>query len=80
VIAGFALSIFSALISFLLVVLWLFGNFTVPGWTSSVLSIWFLSGLIMATLGVHGFYIGRVFAEVKKRPRIIIETKTVTTK
>ena len=76
VIAGFALSIFSALISFLLVVLWLFGNFTVPGWTSSVLSIWFLSGLIMATLGVHGFYIGRVFAEVKKRPRIIVEATT----
>lgn len=73
---GFAFSLFSALISLLLVILWLLGTFTVPGWTSTVLSVWFLSGLIMATLGVHGFYLGRVFAEVKNRPRIIIESRT----
>jgi len=71
---GFAFSLFSALISVLLLILWLSGTFTVPGWTSTVLSVWFLSGLIMATLGVHGFYIGRVFAEVKRRPRIIVES------
>jgi len=76
VVVGFAFSFFAALISLLLVILWLFGIFTVPGWTSTVLSVWFLSGLIMATLGLHGFYLGRVFAEVKKRPRIIIEEKT----
>lgn len=50
--------------------------FRVPGWTSTVLSVWFLSGLIMATLGVHGFYLGRVFNEVKGRPRIVIEAQT----
>lgn len=76
IVVGFTFSIFSAVVSLLLVVLWLFGIFTVPGWTSTVLSVWFLSGLIMATLGVHGFYIGRVFAEVKKRPRIIVEATT----
>ncbi len=76
VVIGFAFSSFAALISILLVILWLFGIFTVPGWTSTVLSVWFLSGLIMATLGLHGFYLGRVFAEVKKRPRIIIAEKT----
>jgi len=73
---GFAFSFFSALISILLLILWLFGTFSVPGWTSTILSVWFLSGLIMATLGVHGFYIGRVFAEVKRRPRIIVESTT----
>lgn len=76
IVVGFTFSVFSALLSFLLVFLWFFGIFTVPGWTSTVLSVWFLSGLIMATLGVHGFYIGRIFAEVKKRPRITIETAT----
>lgn len=76
IIVGFAFSIFSALLSLLLVILWLLGIFTVPGWTSTVLSVWFLSGLIMATLGIHGFYIGRIFAEVKKRPRITIEATT----
>lgn len=49
---------------------------SVPGWTTTVMSVWFLSGLIMATLGVHGFYISRIFAEVKKRPRIVVETTT----
>lgn len=76
VVVGFAFSLLATLISLLLVVLWFFDSFTVPGWTSTVLSVWFLSGLIMATLGVHGFYIGRVFAEVKKRPRIIVEATT----
>jgi dolichol-phosphate mannosyltransferase len=78
VVVGFAFSLFAALISLLLTVLWLFGIFTVPGWTSTILSVWFLSGLIMATLGVHGFYLGRVFAEVKQRPRIIVESTTAT--
>ena len=76
VVVGFAFSFFAALISLLLVTLWALGTFSVPGWTSTVLSVWFLSGLIMATLGLHGFYLGRVFAEVKKRPRITVETTT----
>lgn len=78
VLVGLAFSLLSALISVILVVAWLFGAFTVPGWTSTILSVWFLSGLIMATLGVHGFYLGRVFAEVKARPRIIVETTTAS--
>lgn len=76
IVVGFAFSILSAVLSMMLVIFWLFGIVTVPGWTSTVLSVWFLSGLIMATLGVHGFYIGRIFAEVKKRPRILVETTT----
>lgn len=76
VIIGLAFSMFSAAISLVLVIAWLSGIFTVPGWTSTILSVWFLSGLIMATLGIHGFYIGRVFSEVKMRPRILIEATT----
>lgn len=76
VVAGLSISFISAVISFILVLRWLYAAYTVPGWTSTILSVWFLSGLILATLGVHGFYIGRIFGEVKKRPRIIIATKT----
>ena len=76
VIVGLAFSGLSALVSMVLVLLWLFGTFTVPGWTSTILSVWFLSGLIMATLGIHGFYLGRVFREVQRRPRILIEQTT----
>lgn len=76
IVVGFSLSFISAIISVALVVFWAFGQFTVPGWTSTVLSVWFLSGLILATLGMHGFYLGKVFAEIKRRPRIIIEETT----
>lgn len=78
VVIGFALSFFAAFIALLRALFRLFGIFMVPGWTSTVLSVWFLSGLIMATLGVHGFYLGRVFAQVKRRPRIVLETRTLT--
>lgn len=76
VLLGGALSGMSALISFVLLLMWLAGNFTVQGWTSTILSIWFLSGLILATLGIHGFYLGRVFREVQGRPRILIQETT----
>ncbi|WP_421698455.1 hypothetical protein [Ancylobacter sp.] len=75
---GFAFSFFAAFIALLRALFGLFGIFMVPGWTSTVLSVWFLSGLIMATLGVHGFYLGRVFAQVKRRPRIVLEMRTLT--
>lgn len=76
VLVGLIFSSLSALISVVILVAWLAGAFTVPGWTSVILSLWFLSGLIMAVLGVHGFYIGRIFAEVKTRPRILVEQMT----
>jgi glycosyltransferase involved in cell wall biosynthesis len=76
VIVGLAFSGLSALISMVLVIGWLAGVFTVQGWTSTILSMWFLSGLIMAVLGIHGFYLGRIFAEVQNRPRILRETTT----
>lgn len=76
VVVGLLLSGMSVLVSLVLLALWLAGAFTVPGWTSTMLSLWFLSGLIMATLGVHGFYLGRVFREVQGRPRLLIEQTT----
>jgi dolichol-phosphate mannosyltransferase len=76
VIVGLLFSCLAALVSVVIVIGWLAGLFTVQGWTSTVLSLWFLSGLIMAVLGIHGFYMGQIFSEVKKRPRILVETTT----
>lgn len=76
VLVGALFSGMSALVSVVLFVMWLVGTFTVQGWTSTILSIWFLSGLILATLGIHGFYLGRVFREVQGRPRILIQQTT----
>lgn len=76
VLIGLAFSSISALISAVILIAWFFGAFTVTGWTSLILSVWFLSGLILAVLGVHGFYLGRVFSELQNRPRILVEQTT----
>ena len=51
-----------------------FNNQTVPGWTTTVLSVWFIGGLMMISLGVIGEYIGKIYLETKNRPRFIIES------
>jgi polyisoprenyl-phosphate glycosyltransferase len=60
-------------------VYYLYRNFThqivVPGYTSIIISIWFLSGLIILILGVIGLYIGKTFEGVKNRPIYIVDKK-----
>lgn len=80
IILGVLFSTFSALVSVVILIAWASGAFSVPGWTSIILSVWFLSGLILAVLGVHGVYIGRIFSEVQKRPRYIVEQTTMSGK
>ena len=46
---------------------------TIQGWTSILLSIWFLGGIQLLCIGVLGEYIGKNYVEVKQRPRYIIE-------
>lgn len=45
----------------------------VPGWTSLILSVWFLGGLQLMAIGMVGQYIGKIYMEVKHRPRYNIE-------
>lgn len=49
------------------------GN-AVSGWTAIVCSIWLLGGIQMLCLGVVGTYVGKIYSEVKGRPRFKIET------
>ncbi|SDE94364.1 Glycosyltransferase involved in cell wall bisynthesis [Bacteroidales bacterium KHT7] len=51
----------------------LFRGNAVPGWTSLMLSVWFCSGCILLGLGVVGEYVGKIYVEVKDRPRFNIE-------
>ena len=71
---GMVISIFS-----LLAIFWsMFAKFfgvTVTGWTSIVVPIYFLGGIQMIFLGVLGEYVGKIYMEVKGRPRFIIEKK-----
>ena len=46
---------------------------TVPGWASLIISIWLVGGFILAALGIVGEYIGKIYIEVKDRPRYNIE-------
>jgi len=48
------------------------GN-TVSGWSSLMISIWFIGGLNLVALGIVGEYIGKIYSEVKDRPRFIVE-------
>jgi glycosyltransferase involved in cell wall biosynthesis len=46
---------------------------TIPGWTSLLISMWFIGGAILTALGILGEYIGKIYKEVKRRPRYFIE-------
>jgi glycosyltransferase involved in cell wall biosynthesis len=50
------------------------GN-TVVGWPSLMISIWFIGGLQLVALGLIGEYIGKIYKEVKRRPKYIIEAE-----
>lgn len=44
----------------------------VPGWTSLLMSIWFVGGVLLVALGITGEYIGKIYIEVKRRPRYFV--------
>jgi len=52
-----------------------FNNAVIPGWTSLLLSVLFLGGLQLMSLGVIGEYLGKMFIETKNRPTYIIKEK-----
>ena len=49
---------------------------TIEGWTSLMLSIWFCTGMLLMGLGITGEYIGKIYIEVKHRPRYKISDVT----
>jgi len=53
-----------------------YGSDWPSGWTSLILSIYFIGGIIITNLGVIGYYVGRNYDESKKRPLYFISEKT----
>ena len=53
-------------------ILWI-ADKTVPGWTTTVVSVWALGGLQLLAIGVIGEYIGKIYLETKHRPSFLID-------
>ena len=68
---GFFIVFFSLIALGYTIIVKFFGE-TVHGWTSLALSIWFIGGIQLLSLGVIGEYIGKIYNETKQRPRFII--------
>ena len=69
---GFAIVVLSVLAAVYALISYFTGNVE-PGWTSLILSVWFLGGLQLLAIGLVGQYIGKIYIEVKHRPRYNIE-------
>ena len=70
---GFLITLLSFVVGIVLIVRYFVGD-VVPGWTSMIVLILFLSGMNFAFLGIIGEYLGKIFLETKQRPKFIIET------
>jgi dolichol-phosphate mannosyltransferase len=73
---GIGISFLSVLYTLYNIVLYNMGIIKLSGYTSLIVSIWFLSGLTIFTLGILGLYLGKVFEGIKDRPLYIIDKTT----
>tara|TARA_R110001592_G_scaffold156341_5_gene386762 strand:- start:1947 stop:2876 length:930 start_codon:yes stop_codon:yes gene_type:complete len=69
---GVLLSILSIFAAIGMVILYIYSDIVVEGWSSILLLLTFLSGTIISVLGMVGLYVGKTFESVKQRPTYII--------
>ena len=72
-VAAFALLYGVSLIVCRLLGLGMFGRPVVDGYTSTIVSILFLAGVQLISVGILGEYIGRIYDEVKRRPLFLVQ-------
>lgn len=70
---GILVSVVSAILGLWAVAVRLLTDAAVPGWASTVVPIYFLGGVQLLGIGVLGEYLSKIYLEVKRRPRYIIE-------
>jgi glycosyltransferase involved in cell wall biosynthesis len=73
---GFTMAIISFIYGMYVFGRALFQNSPIAGWSSLIVSLYFLGGIIIGILGILGIYIGKTFDETKKRPLYIIRRLT----
>ena len=69
---GFIMLLISIAIIIYTIIVKILGN-TVDGWAFIMLSIWFIGGVQLVSIGLIGEYVGKIYGETKHRPRYIIE-------
>ncbi len=72
---GFFISSLAFLAGIFYLLRYLTGAITVSGFTTLIISIWLLAGIVISILGLIGIYLGKVFDKVKDRPVFIIDQK-----
>jgi glycosyltransferase involved in cell wall biosynthesis len=73
---GFAVSAFAVVYAGYVGIHWLAGDKSlVAGWASTIIIVSFLSGINMIMTGIMGLYVGRIYAEVKRRPLYVVREK-----
>ncbi|WP_242157547.1 glycosyltransferase family 2 protein [Aestuariivivens sediminis] len=77
---GLTISFISMCLGIYTIYKYLNGEVGVMGYTSLMVSIWFLSGIVITVIGVVGIYVGKVFEQTKNRPPFIIDKKNNTLK
>lgn len=73
---GFGIASFAFLYGLYILFLALFHGSPVTGWSSLIVSVYFIGGIIIAILGVLGIYLGKTYDETKQRPLYVINHTT----
>jgi dolichol-phosphate mannosyltransferase len=73
---GFLLSLLSFLYGAWLIIRYYAFSIAAEGWTSVMVSIYFIGGLMFANMGMLGLYIGKIFDETKDRPIYLVQETT----
>lgn len=77
---GFIISFVSLLYTIWLVLRYFIFSIPVEGWTSMMVSFYFIGGLLFANMGFLGLYIGKIFDETKNRPLYVVSETTFESK
>ncbi|MDH6107368.1 glycosyltransferase family 2 protein [Anabaenopsis tanganyikae CS-531] len=75
---GFLISTLSFIYGIYIAVRFVFYGSPVTGWSSLIVSLYFLGGIIISILGILGIYLGKTFDQTKRRPLYLVRNKTDT--
>lgn len=76
---GFIVAFLSLFYGIVLILKYFIFSIPIEGWTSVMVSIYFIGGLLFANMGILGLYIGKIFDETKNRPIYIVQETTFET-